>query len=76
MFASRQVIKARKNFSNARFYYLSGIEIPEVSIRFMSCHEFSKEQHSTIILVRQSALVSYYISEVFSYFRKKGRSLR
>ena len=50
--------------------YFSGLDIPDIMMNIMSCHDFSKVTTSTVILVCRSALVPYNLSKVFIIVEK------
>ena len=54
-----------RGFEDNSFDELSGIGIPEILLKNVSCYDYIQDENSTLILTCRSKLVSYYLSEGF-----------
>ena len=50
-------------FKDTSFDELSGIGIPEILLKFVSCYGFVQEKNLTLIFMCRSRLVLYYLSK-------------
>ena len=52
-----------------------GIWIPKVLMNLISCHEFIKEIHSTIIVLCHTWLMEYYLAKVLIILEHNSKNL-
>ena len=57
------IIFSDKIFADMSYNELIGIGIPEVLINLILCHVFTKKKKSTIVLLRHTQLVEYYLEK-------------
>ena len=55
----------QRGFENTTFNDTAGIGIPKLLMNIMSCHGFTKDNNTTVILTCRSKLVSYHLSKEF-----------
>ena len=69
------VICSDKLFEDRSYNELLGIFIPEVLMKLILCHVFTKDKNSTVILLCCNQLVEYYLEKGFVILVQKSNNL-
>ena len=69
------VISSDKIFEEASYNDLIGIGIPEVLMNLISCHGFTKQTNSTVILAYRYCLVNYYLEKGYVILEHNSKHL-